>query len=41
MFVVMRIAGGLLAVLAAWWWYPDLAADAVVVPHDEGATRAA
>jgi arsenate reductase len=34
MFVVMQIVGGLLAVGAARWWYPDLPADAVVVPHD-------
>jgi glycerol uptake facilitator-like aquaporin len=34
MFVVMQIAGGLLAVGAARFWYPDLDADAVVVPHE-------
>jgi len=34
MFVVMQVAGGVLAVVAARFWYPDLAADAVVVPHD-------
>ncbi len=33
MFVVMQLAGGLLAVVAARFWYPDLPADAVVVPH--------
>jgi arsenate reductase len=39
MFVVMQILGGLVAVVAALFWYPDLPADAVVVPHD--ATEAA
>jgi glycerol uptake facilitator-like aquaporin len=34
MFVVMQIIGGLLAVAAARFWYPDLPADAVVVPHE-------
>jgi arsenate reductase len=34
MFIVMQIAGGLLAVGAARFWYPDLPADAVVVPHE-------
>jgi arsenate reductase len=34
MFVVMQIVGGLLAVVAARFWYPDLPADAVVVPHE-------
>jgi arsenate reductase len=34
MFVVMQIVGGLLAVIAARYWYPDLNADAVVVPHE-------
>jgi glycerol uptake facilitator-like aquaporin len=38
MFVVMQIIGGLLAVAAARFWYPDLPADAVVVPH-EGLTE--
>jgi glycerol uptake facilitator-like aquaporin len=33
MFVVMQVAGGLLAVVGARFWYPDLPADAVVVPH--------
>ena len=33
MFIVMQIAGGLLAVFAARFWYPDLSADAVIVPH--------
>jgi arsenate reductase len=33
MFVVMQIIGGLVAVFAARFWYPDLPADAVVVPH--------
>jgi arsenate reductase len=39
MFVVMQIVGGLVAVFAARFWYPDLPADAVVVPH-EGAEAA-
>ncbi len=39
MFIVMQVVGGLLAVVAARFWYPDLPADAVVVPHD--ATEAA
>jgi arsenate reductase len=34
MFMVMQIVGGLLAVVAARLWYPDLPADAVVVPHE-------
>jgi arsenate reductase len=34
MFIVMQIIGGLLATAAARLWYPDLPADAVVVPHD-------
>jgi arsenate reductase len=35
MFVVMQIIGGLVAVFAARFWYPDLPADAVVVPHEQ------
>jgi arsenate reductase len=34
MFIVMQVLGGLVAVLAARFWYPDLPADAVVVPHE-------
>jgi arsenate reductase len=34
MFIVMQIIGGLVAVLAARFWYPDLPADAVVVRHE-------
>jgi arsenate reductase len=34
MFIVMQIAGGLLAVVGAWLWYPGLHADDIVVPHD-------
>jgi arsenate reductase len=34
MFIVMQVAGGVLAVLAARFWYPDLPANAVVVPHE-------
>jgi arsenate reductase len=34
MFVVMQIVGALVAVVAARFWYPDLPADAVVVPHE-------
>jgi len=34
MFIVMQLAGGLLAVFAALVWYPDLHADDIVVPHD-------
>ncbi len=37
MFVVMQIIGGLLAVASARLWYPDLPADAVVVPHEASA----
>lgn len=33
MFVVMQFAGGLAAVVAARFWYPDLQADDIVVPH--------
>ena len=33
MFVVMQLAGGLVAVVAARFWYPDLQADDIVVPH--------
>ncbi|HWS45461.1 MAG TPA: MIP/aquaporin family protein [Acidimicrobiia bacterium] len=33
-FVVMQLAGGLVAVLCARIWYPDLHASAIVVPHD-------
>jgi arsenate reductase len=34
MFVVMQFAGGLVAVVAARFWYPDLHADDIVVPHE-------
>jgi arsenate reductase len=34
MFVVMQIAGALLAVFAARLWYPDLDADDIVVPRE-------
>ncbi len=34
MFIVMQVVGGLVAVVAARFWYPNLPADAVVVPHD-------
>ncbi len=34
MFIVVQIAAALLAVGAARLWYPDLPADAVVVPHE-------
>ena len=34
MFIVMQVIGGLIAVIAARFWYPDLAADAVVVPRE-------
>jgi arsenate reductase len=34
MFLVMQIAGGLLAVFAARFWYPELDADDIVVPHE-------
>jgi arsenate reductase len=34
MFVVMQIAGGHVAVIAARFWYPDLNADDIVVPHE-------
>lgn len=39
MFVVMQLAGGLLAVVAARYWYPDVRADDIVMPHE--ATEAA
>jgi arsenate reductase len=38
MFIVMQIVGGLFAVIAARFWYPDLPADAVVVPHEAAET---
>lgn len=34
MFVVMQLIGALAGVGAARFWYPDLAADAVVVPYE-------
>jgi glycerol uptake facilitator-like aquaporin len=35
MFVVMQVAGGLVAVAAGRYWYPDLPGDAeLVVPHE-------
>jgi glycerol uptake facilitator-like aquaporin len=39
-FVAAQLVGGVVAVAAVAWWYPDasLAADAVVVPHDEQET---
>jgi arsenate reductase len=37
MFVVMQLAGGLLAVLGARLWYPGLDADQIVVPHESEA----
>jgi hypothetical protein len=39
MFVVMQVAGGLVAVAAARYWYPDVRADDIVMPHE--ATEAA
>jgi glycerol uptake facilitator-like aquaporin len=35
-FVIAQLLGGALAIALAWFLYPDLPADAVVVPHDEG-----
>jgi glycerol uptake facilitator-like aquaporin len=37
MFVVMQLAGGLLALLGARLWYPDLDAEQIVVPHESEA----
>jgi glycerol uptake facilitator-like aquaporin len=34
MFILMQIAGGLIAVVAARFWYPDLHADDIIVPHE-------
>ena len=34
-FVVAQLVGGGLAIALAWFLYPDLPADAVVVPHDD------
>jgi glycerol uptake facilitator-like aquaporin len=39
MFVVMQVAGGLLAVAAARFWYPDVRADDILMRHE--ATEAA
>jgi glycerol uptake facilitator-like aquaporin len=34
MFIVMQIAGALIAVVAGRYWYPDIHADDIVVPHE-------
>jgi len=34
-FVVAQLVGGAFAIGIAWFLYPDLRADAVVVPHDD------
>jgi glycerol uptake facilitator-like aquaporin len=34
-FVIAQLVGGALAIALAWFLYPDLPADAVVVPHDD------
>jgi len=34
-FVVAQLVGGAFAIGIAWFLYPDLPADAVVVPHDD------
>jgi glycerol uptake facilitator-like aquaporin len=34
-FIVAQVVGGALAIAIAWFLYPDLPADAVVVPHEE------
>jgi arsenate reductase len=34
MFVVMQVAGGLVAVAAGRYWYPDLPETELVVPHE-------
>lgn len=34
MFVVMELAGGLVAVAAGRFWFPNVVADDIVVPHD-------
>ena len=34
MFIVMQVAGALVAIALARFWYPDLRGDAVVVPHE-------
>jgi arsenate reductase len=38
-FVVAQLMGAALAIAAAWLLYPDLPADAVVVPHDDAEAR--
>jgi glycerol uptake facilitator-like aquaporin len=37
-FVIAQLLGGALAIALAWFLYPDLPADAVVVPHDDAET---
>jgi glycerol uptake facilitator-like aquaporin len=37
-FVVAQLLGGAVAIAVAWFLYPDLPADAVVVPHDDTET---
>jgi glycerol uptake facilitator-like aquaporin len=37
-FVVAQLVGGAVAIAAAWLLYPDLPADAVIVPHDDQVT---
>ena len=37
-FVVAQLVGGAVAIALAWFLYPDLPADAVVVPHDDSGT---
>jgi arsenate reductase len=34
-FVIAELLGGALAIALAWFLYPDMPADAVVVPHDD------
>ena len=37
-FVIAQLVGGAVAIAFAWFLYPDLPADAVVVPHDDTET---
>ena len=35
MFIVMQLAGGLTAIAASRYWFPDRLATELVVPHDD------
>ena len=34
MFIAMQVAGAIVAIALARFWYPNLRGDAVVVPHE-------